>query len=56
MTESVIHFTHDVNVAPQSDADAIQEAVLNAIEAFGVERLALSLCESREVAANQLAA
>lgn len=56
MTESVIHFTHAVNVAPQSDADAIQKAVVQAIEDFGTEKFAISLCEPREVATNKLAA
>jgi|GEM_PF-6265281 len=56
MTESVIHFTHAVNVAPQSDADAIQKAVIDAIQDFGTEKFALSLCESRDAATNKLAA
>lgn len=39
---------HAVNVAPQSDADAIQKAVIDAIEDFGIERFAVSLREPPE--------
>lgn len=56
MTDSLIYFTQSVNVAPQSDAEAILKALIETIEAFGIENFAFSLCEPRESVMDKLVA